>query len=89
MDLNLNSQSNHFTIMHINCRSIMNKIPDIKIVLSQLSNDVLAVTETWLDDLSADTIRMPCYRFVHKCRENDRGGSVGCFVKHTIALDHC
>jgi len=34
--------------MHISCRSIFHKLPDIETLLLQLDFDTLAVTEMWL-----------------------------------------
>lgn len=42
---------------------------------------VLAVTETWLTELTANAISIPGYKFIHKNREEGRGGGVGFFVK--------
>src|SRR6218665_1649377 len=37
-------------IMHINCRSIVNKIAELQILLKQVPVTFLALTETWLSD---------------------------------------
>lgn len=83
-DLNSKPVTSYFTFMHINCRSISNKISDIQLLLTQLNVDVLAVTETWLDYKSVDTIKIPEYTFVHKCRETGCGGGVGFFIKYSV-----
>src|SRR6218665_2436252 len=73
-----------FTAMHINCRSISYKIPDIQILLAQLPVKVLAVTETWLDRNNGDSIFIPGYSFTHSSRIGGGGGGVGLFVEKDI-----
>jgi len=63
--------------MHINCRSLLHKLHDIETLLLQLDIDTLAVTETWLDHLCADTIKIRGHNFSYKCRETDRHDAVG------------
>ena len=77
-------QPHLFTVMHINCRSITSKLPEIQILLSQLPVKVLAVTETWLDQSNEGSIFIPGYRFVHACRTHGRGGGVGLFIANDI-----
>jgi len=81
------SNSQSFSILHLNCRSLFHKLTDIQLLLLQSNATVLAVTETWLNKTSADTIYIPGYVFVSKCRENEKGGGVGFFVKDTIAFE--
>jgi len=74
-----------FTFMHINCRSILHKLLDIETLLYQFNIDVLALTETWLDSVSAENIKIRGYTFLHKCRETNRWGGVGFLVKQHIS----
>jgi len=69
----------------INCRSILHKLLDIETLLYQFNIDVLALTETWLDSVSAENIKTRGYTFLHKCRETIRWGGVGFFVKQHIS----
>ena len=79
--------SPNFLIMHINCYSIISKLHDIQLLLLQLPISVLAVTETWLTDSMIDTIEIPNYNFLHKSREQGRGGRVGfCYKKKTFII---
>lgn len=73
-----------FSIMHLNCRSIGNKLNEIQLLLNDLPTDILTVTETWLTELTKDTISIPGYSFIQKNREDDRGGGVGFFVRDGI-----
>ena len=72
------------SLMHINCRSIINKIPNLMILLDSLKIDILAVTETWLDEFSAEQIHIPGYNFISRQRSTGRGGGVGFFIKSHI-----
>src|SRR6218665_285731 len=78
--------------MHINCRrpistKISKKISDIQLLLTRLSVDILAVTEIWLNDISASTLKISDYTFVYRYRETAAGyGGVGFFIKHTVSF---
>ena len=72
------------SIMHINCRSLVNKITEIHSLIAQCNVNVLAVTETWLSKEEADDVKIPGYHFVSKCRETGRGGGVGIFIKDSL-----
>ena len=63
-------------IMHINCRSLANKITEIQSLITQCNVNVLAVTETWLSKEEAEGVSIQGYHFVSKCRETGRGGGV-------------
>src|SRR6218665_2727522 len=44
---NLDEQS--LSVMHLNCRSLRHKVPEVNILLCQTEVTILALTETWLD----------------------------------------
>ena len=69
--------------MHINSRSVLHKIADSNLLLTSLNIDVnlLAITETWLNDDSANLINLPNYSFVyHNRKSKNPGGGVGFFI---------
>ena len=78
---------NCLSVAHINCRSIMNKLPDIQLFLVQTGAIVLAVTETWLNDNTEDTVFIPGFNFIHKSRTGSRGGGTGFFVRKDIRFE--
>ena len=80
-----NKDANSFAIMHLNCRIITLKLNEIELLLNQLPACVLAVTETWLTEATADTIRIPGFKFVYKNRVCGRGGGMG-FLGRTLSL---
>ena len=54
-----------FSMLHINSRSLLANIDKLKLMLacSQALPSVIAVTETWLNDLTADQVNIPGYNF--------------------------
>jgi exonuclease III len=76
-----------FTTMHLNCRSMQYKIMDITDLLNTLPVPILALTETWLDADSVDTINIAGYQLVHKSRASERGGGVGFLVREDITYE--
>ena len=84
------SPSLSFSAMHINCRSLLPKLGEIRDLLALLPVSILALTETWLDGSSDDAIKVPGYQFVHKPR-GGHGGRVAFLIKDDISfqlLDH-
>lgn len=66
--------------MQINCRSLYKKVDEVKFLLETMQPLILAVTETWLTYLQAESILIPGYCFVHKPRLTGPEGS-GLFHK--------
>jgi hypothetical protein len=72
-----------FSVLHVNCRSLQNKVSEIDVLLSMVQPTIVALTETWLDIDTASTIHMPGYKFVYRCRANgEGGGGVGFLIKN-------
>jgi len=78
------SKPGSLSLMHVNCRSIVNKLPDLKSLLDLLPVDILAVTETWLSNDTSDQVKLPGYDFKFVCRQSDRWGGVGLFLGANI-----
>jgi len=75
------SGKQNFSLLHINCRSVLSKISEIKELAEKLQISILALSETWLDNDSADTVIIPGYNFVGRARVGGRGGGVGFLIK--------
>ena len=73
------------TVMISKLSKYIQQNSDIQLLLTQLNVDVLAVTEIWLNDISANTLKIPNYTFVYRCRETGYGG-VGFFIRHTVSF---
>lgn len=78
---------NCFSVAHINCRSLMYKLPDIQLFLVQTGAAVLAVTETWLNANTEDAVFIPGFKFIHKSRSDAGGGGVGFFIRNDIKFE--
>ena len=69
--------------MHVNSRSLkcnLNRLTDLLFSL-ELQFSVIGVTETWLNDSSAQLVNIDGYDFISKCRQNrTQGGGVGLYV---------
>ena len=57
---NLKNENNTFSILHMNCRSIYNKLNEFNAFLSSInlqpSFSVIGLTETWLNEITAPLI---------------------------------
>lgn len=77
-----------FNIMHINCRSLYNKINELKLLTKKFKANIIALTETWLEAELANIISIPEYTLVHKARNKaTRGGGVGFMIKNDLNFE--
>lgn len=78
--------NNNFSLLHLNVRSLMHKTTDINMLLhdSGVDFNVLAITETWLNDVSAPSVQIPNYQFSYKNRSSKLGGGVGFFIRQDL-----
>ena len=74
--------ANYFSLLHINIRSLFNKMTQLNVLLTELNQhfSIICISETWLDDSSASLISLPNYKFVFNNRINKTGGGVGLFI---------
>ena len=81
----LNQKGLHF--LHANVRSLIPKIPEIRLLLSRTKTAVFAATETWLDSSINDgEIHIPGYNVVRRDR-NRNGGGVALFIRDDISFN--
>lgn len=80
LKVNFEIYKNLVTIMHVNARSIVNKINDLSLLLMQLPVKILAFTETWLNKDNENTLVIPGYNKICKSREGRMGGGVALLV---------
>lgn len=74
----------HFNLLRINCRSIYNKIDEVKSLATLVKANVIAVTEDEIAQITA----LEDFNFEHKPRSNNtRGGGVGFFIDKTLAYE--
>ena len=79
----------------INCRSVVNKLAEIEILLLNESIDILCITESWLNPSIPDEIvTIPGYNLYRRDRQNTDmawsglgGGGVAVFVRGDISCE--
>lgn len=77
-----------FNILHGNCRSLYNKISELKLITELINLKIIALTETWLDPEIARLVSLECYKFEHKSREcGKKGGGVGFLISENIQYE--
>src|SRR6218665_4039299 len=79
----VNTAESGFSILHINCRSMTNKLDELENILNEMPVTILALTETWLPPEAVDSFHIPGYNFIHKSRGVAYGG-VGMFIRKNI-----
>ena len=62
-----NSLSSCFSLAHLNVRSLVNKLDQLKIILSKAPFDILCLNETFCDgSISDEEIKLPGYEIIRK-----------------------
>ena len=79
-----------YTCMHMNIRSLPDKINKLKVFLCNLQEigatfDFILLCETFLNDRNADMYNLPGYTFVEKHRKDRKCGGVGIYVKNNLS----
>ena len=79
------SNSNCFSLFHLNIRSFKKHSVDLEEYLSTLNTSFSAtgLSETWRDTTSNDLYSIPGYHFISKPRPVGSGGGVGIFLCDT------
>ena len=78
------SSSNNLVFLHVNCRSIFNKVHEILIPIEMSHAKVIAVTETWVDQTNNDDISIPGFSFICVPRNGKRGDGVEFFIHQNL-----
>ena len=87
---------NELLIIHLNARSIMNKIEDIQILCQNIKPDILCITETWLNDSVPSNAITPIGYKQIRCDRSDefkeiygvkKGGGIIVFYKEEIEIE--
>ena len=73
-------------IMHVNIRSVKNKVDSINVLLAALNYpEVMFFSETWLrNDYVIDFVLDNYVTAAYYCRSESRGGGVAIFVRSDI-----
>ena len=81
-----NIDDSNFSVLHLNARSLGNKMTEFLTFLTSLTHSftVITVTETWVNDVTQ--ISIPDYNCFLKPRTGSVGGGVAIYVRNTI---HC
>ena len=82
----LQKSNDKCSLLHINCRSIINKLQDIQMLTEQCDANIIALPETWLNVGNENSVSIKGYNFVSKCSVVSRGGGVGFFVSDNISF---
>ena len=88
-DLDLISDYKGLRIIHVNTRSVLNKLDELQVKLSKF--DVVVLTETWLNSSTSDSIlHWNNFQLVRCDRElirDKRGGGVCIYIKNSISFE--
>lgn len=75
-------------ILHLNSRSIINKIDECRLMVNLLSPHILCVSESWLKpDISDIEIEINGYNSYRKDRIGRTGGGILVYIKKELIVD--
>ena len=81
-------QNKGVKIGHLNIRSLLKKIDEIKILIHQNSFDILAISETWLSDkIPNELVNIPGFN-VYRNDRPSHGGGVLIYIYRRLYLTH-
>ena len=81
-------KSKGLNFIHINTRSLLPKLEELRIIAAETRVAVIGVTETWLDYSVANAeVEIPGYHFLRKDR-NREGGGVGLYIRSDLTFNH-
>jgi len=83
-DLKFINNTTQLSIIHINTRSLLSKLDEINEILRATQFDIIAITETWLNEINSCNATINGYQAVHKVRNSGKGGGVSIYVKTGI-----
>ena len=72
------------SLLHINCRSILSKLTEIRELATDLQVAILALSETWLNNETNQFVNIPGYVFVSNNRKGEPGGGVGLLIRNDL-----
>lgn len=80
-----------FSVLHLNARSLIGNVDKFKFLLDRLQKpfSAIAVSETWLSDLSADQVNIPGYAFISNHSATKSGGGTGLYLQDNLDYKIC
>ena len=76
-------------IAHLNVRSILNKMDDVRSLIRNKRFDIFTSSETWLNPSIKDSeLNIPGYTLVSHDRTGKRGGGTAIYVRNSIPYKH-
>lgn len=86
----IHKESDSLKCLYFNARSIMNKLDELELYLTQEKPDIVGITETWtFEDVQDSEIDMEGYTLLRKDRvvgDKMRGGGVALYIKNEISI---
>ena len=75
-----------FSFLHLNARILAGHFDKFKMLLSRLSVSfpVIGVTETWLSDLTTDSVDISGFKFLSNHRTNKNCGGTGLYLQDNL-----
>ena len=74
---------------HLNVRSLVNKIDDVRSLIDKNPFDIFTVSESWLNSSISDSeISLSGHALVREDRKNKRGGETAIYVRDGIPYTH-
>ncbi len=84
------SENKGLKIIHINIRSLLQKIDQLRIIASLGNVDIISVNETFLDStITNDEVDIGGYELYRKDRGTRHGGGVALYIRSNLPHEAC
>ena len=82
----LNCEPGQLSLLHSNIRSVQKNFRSLEFYLDSLNHnfDVIALTETWLNEVTLDGFNPQHYKTENVCRSNKSGGGVSVMINESL-----
>ena len=78
---------NSLSVLYTNCRSLISKIDDFRLLASSHSPHIIAICESWLDcSISDAELHIPGYSLVRRDRDR-HGGGLALFISDSLSFE--
>ena len=78
----ITNSANKLNVIHINARSIVNKLDDLRLLLNETAVpwQIVVISETWISKSIEKNYNLPGYHAIFRDRAHGAGGGVAIYV---------
>ena len=84
----INFKARGLSVIHLNVRSLLGKMDQLRLLSERNGADIIALSETWLDkDIDDNEIELPGYSITRRDRSERTGGGVMIYIRENLLFN--